>query len=72
MLEQVKKILLEYTDNIEITKASLLSADLGLTSFEVISIVTEFEDEFDIEIPDRDMGKFICVGDIVEYLKEHT
>ena len=71
MLEQVKKVLLEYTDDIEITEASSLSADLGLTSFDVVAIVTDFEDEFDIEIPDRDIGKFVCVGDIVEYLNEH-
>lgn len=69
LLEQVRRILLQYTENITITEKSQLTADLGLSSFDLISIVTEFEDEFQVDIADRDIRKFICVGDIVEYLK---
>lgn len=70
LLEKVKRILLRYTEYIEITEESQLAADLGMSSFDLVSVVTEFEDEFGIEIADRDIRKFICVGDIVEYLKE--
>ena len=68
LLEQVKRILLQHTENVEITEDSQLVTDLGLSSFDLVSVVTEFEDEFKIEISDRDIRKFICVGDIVEYL----
>lgn len=70
LLEKVKRILLRYTEYIEITEESQLTADLGMSSFDLVSVVTEFEDEFGIEIADRDIRKFNCVGDIVEYLKE--
>lgn len=69
LLEKVKRILLRYTEEYVITEESQLAADLGMSSFDLISVVTEFEDEFGIEIGDRDIRKFICVGDIVEYLE---
>ena len=72
MFEQVKEILMDYTNATEITGNSALEADLGLSSFDVVSIVTDFEDKFQIEIPDRDIGKFISVKDILEYLETHT
>lgn len=68
MFKQVKEILMDYTNATEITENSMLEADLGLSSFDVVSIVTDFEDKFQIEIPDRDIGKFISVKDILEYL----
>ena len=56
MLEQVKKILSEYTEVKEITENSQLRADLELSSFGLVSIVTDFEEVFGIEISDRDIG----------------
>lgn len=72
MFDQVKQILLNYTNVTEITEDSMLEADLGLSSFDVLSIVTEFEDIFEIEISDRDIGKLMSVKDILEYLEVHT
>ena len=72
MFEHVKEILMEYTNATEITENSALEADLGLSSFDVVSIVTDFEDKFQIEIPDRDIGKFINIKDILDYLEAHT
>ena len=72
MFEQVKEILMDYTNATEITEDSVLEADLGLSSFDVVSIVTDFEDKFQIEIPDRDIGKFISVKDILEYLEKRV
>lgn len=72
MLDRIVSILAQYTETQEITEASTLQADLGLSSFDVVEIVTEFEDTFGIEILDRDIPKFVCVGDIVKYLKERV
>lgn len=69
MLNKIELILSRYTDYKEIKESSMLEADLGLSSFDVVSIITEFEDEFHIEIPDRDIGKFVSVKDIIEYLE---
>ena len=59
-------------DDIEITMDSSLVDDLGLSSLEVISLVSSFEDEFDIEIPDRLIPKMRTVKDVVTYLEENA
>lgn len=70
MLEQVRNILSEYTEVSVIMPKSVLTTDLDLSSFDLAAIVTEFEEVFDIEISDRDMERFVCVGDILEYLQK--
>ena len=42
--------------------------DLGLSSLDVVNLVVMFEEEFDIEIADRHIMKFVTVGDIIDYL----
>ncbi len=43
-----------------------------LTSLDVISIIGDIEDEFDIEISDEDVLGMITVGDLVKYLENHA
>lgn len=71
MLEKTIEILSEYTD-CDMNADSALVDDLGLSSLEVINIVASFEDEFDIEIPDRIIPTLRTVGDIAEYLEENA
>lgn len=70
MLEAITKILVEYTEveESDIKEDSNLQADLGLNSFDVMNIVVDFEDTFDIEIPDQDVSGLVTVKDIEEYL----
>lgn len=73
MLERTVSILKEYCEiDGEITRDSALIDDLGLSSLDVINIVAEFEDEFDIEIPDRIIPTLRTVGDIVDYLEANA
>lgn len=72
MFEKVKEILARYTENPDIKEHSILETDLGLCSFDLVSIITDFEEEFDIEISDRDISKFVCVDDILSYLEGMT
>jgi len=72
MFERAKTILQKYVDEVPIETTLTLEGDLGLSSFDVVEIVTEFEEAFGIEIPDRDISRFVCVKDIVEYLKERV
>ena len=73
MFEKVKKILVEVTgiDEEAVIPSSKLIADLGLNSFDMINLIVAFEDEFDIQVPDKDIHKLTTVGDIVEYVEEH-
>lgn len=74
MLEKVKKILADYTEihPSELTLTSNLVKDLNLSSLDVVNIVVAFEDEFKIEIPDREIKNLTTVGDIVKYLESHV
>jgi acyl carrier protein len=71
MLEKVIGILSEFTalEKDKITEESALIADLGLNSLDVINVVVAFEEEFDIDIPDKAIKSFSTVGDIVKYLE---
>ena len=71
MFDKVKEILSKFTDA-EITETSMLKSDLGLSSFDVVEIICEFEEAFDIEINDRDIRQFVGVADILNYLEAHT
>ena len=53
---------------IDINKDTDLVADMGLNSLDLAELVCVFEDEFQIEIPDRDIGKLRKISDIVIYL----
>jgi acyl carrier protein len=42
--------------------------DLGADSLDTVELVMEFEDEFEINIPDEDAEKIQTVGDAVKYI----
>jgi acyl carrier protein len=42
--------------------------DLGADSLDTVELVMEFEDEFEISIPDEDAEKIQTVGNAIEYI----
>ena len=46
--------------------------DLGADSLDTVELVMEFEDEFDLNIPDEDAEKIQTVGDAIAYIESHT
>ncbi len=54
----------------EITLQSDLQNDISLESIDIINVLFELEDEFNIEIPDQDMENARTVGDIVTYVQK--
>ncbi len=44
--------------------------DLGADSLDTVELVMNFEDEFEISIPDDDAEKIQTVGDAVGYIKD--
>jgi acyl carrier protein len=44
--------------------------DLRADSLDVVELVMEFEDEFEINIPDEDYEKIKTVADAVRYIQE--
>ena len=71
MLEKVISIISEYQDISADTihADSHLVNDLGFTSYDVVSLVGKFEDEFDIEVPDRKIKLMKTVDDIVKFIE---
>ncbi len=74
MLEKIKGIITDFVevDKSSITPESHLIADLGLNSFDVVNAVVAFEDEFGIEIADRDIRKLATIGDVITYIEAKT
>ena len=72
MLDKVISIISEYQDipADTIHADSHLVNDLGFSSFDVISLIGKFEDEFDIEILDRKIKQMKTVEDIVKFIEE--
>jgi acyl carrier protein len=46
--------------------------DLGADSLDTVELVMEFEDEFDLNIPDEDAEKIQTVGEAIKYIEEHS
>jgi acyl carrier protein len=56
----------------EIKRESRFVDDLKADSLDVVELVMEFEDAFDITIPDDDYEKIQTVGDAVEYISQKS
>ena len=72
MLEQLANLVYDQTGDrsVEITRDTVLLADLGMNSFDMVNLVCVVEDEFEIEIPDRVIGTFKTVGDVIDFIEK--
>ena len=72
-LERVVKIVVERlsVDESEVKAEATFKDDLGADSLDVVELVMELEDEFDLEISDEDAEKISTVGDVIEYIESH-
>lgn len=72
MFEKVCTILANFTE-VEISQMTMetdLLKDLNLNSLDVMEAVIRFENEFHIEISDRQVWNFHTIGDIVSFISE--
>ncbi|MBR0424918.1 MAG: acyl carrier protein [Clostridia bacterium] len=69
--EKVRQIIANQLDldPAEITMDSNLIEDLRADSLDIVELVMDMEQEFDVEIPDEELPKVKTVGDIVRYLQ---
>ena len=59
-------------DKSEITRETHFINDLNADSLDTVELVMEFEDEFELSIPDEEAEKIQTVGQAIDYIKEHT
>ena len=71
MLEKLNKIIREYKGDItiNITPNMIIKEDLGMSSFDLIQLVCEIEDEFNVEILDGSIRDFKTISDIINFLE---
>ncbi len=56
----------------KVTPETSFVNDLGADSLDTVELVMEFEDEFEISIPDEDAEKIQTVGSAVQYIKSKS
>jgi len=72
MLEKLTRIIQNYMgeNDIAINTDTVLIADLGLNSLDLVNLSISVEDEFDIEIPDRAIKEFKTIGDVIAFIEK--
>ncbi|NIK75659.1 acyl carrier protein [Paenibacillus castaneae] len=74
VVDRVKRIVIDRlgVDEAEVTIEASFKDDLGADSLDVVELVMELEDEFDMEISDEDAETITTVGEVVKYIQSHT
>jgi acyl carrier protein len=72
--ERVKEIIIKQmgANKDQIAPETSFVNDLGADSLDTVELVMEFEDAFDMNIPDDDAEKIQTVGDAIKYIKENS
>ena len=58
-------------DKGEISKDTSFVNDLNADSLDTVELVMEFEDEFEMSIPDEEAEKIQTVGQAIDYIGKH-
>ena len=59
-------------DKAEISRETSFVNDLNADSLDTVELVMEFEDEFDMSIPDEKAEKIQTVGEAIDYIGEYA
>ena len=72
-LSRVVKIVVDKlgVEKSKVTEDAKFIDDFGADSLDTVELIMEFEDEFDIEIPDEDAETILSVRQAVEYIDNH-
>ena len=72
--DKVKEVVIDKlgVDEAAITEEAHFVNDLGADSLDTVELIMEFEEEFDLEIPDEDAEKITTVGAAFEYVNNHA
>ena len=70
MYEKVCEILLNYVEEPEggLTPETKFVDDLQMTSLDIMTMIGDVEDEFEVEIETADLRNLFTIGQFVEYL----
>ena len=73
LLKKIAEIVVEKLDvPIEkVTENAKFIDDLGADSLDTVELIMQFEEDFDIDIPDEDAEKILSVQDALDYIKNN-
>ena len=66
ILKRVIELFSTITEAEEINEDSELVDDLGISSMDVLFLISSLEEEFKIRIPEKVIRKMVTVGDVAE------
>ena len=58
-------------DNVELTRDTDLTYNLGLKSIDLLELITDVEDEFGIEVTDEAVESIHTIGELMDYIEAH-
>jgi len=69
--DKIKEIIIDKlgVDESKITEDAKFIDDLGADSLDTVELIMQFEEEFNIEIPDEDAETITTVGKAVTYIE---
>ena len=69
-LDKIKEIIIDKlgVEDSKITEDSKFIDDLGADSLDTVELIMQFEEEFNIEIPDEDAESIVTVGKAANYI----
>ena len=69
-LDKVVEIVVDKlgVDGSKVTPEAKFIDDLGADSLDTVELIMQFEEEFEVEIPDEDAEKIMSVGHAVDYI----
>ena len=68
MLKLIQTMIYDVTGKQNITYETDFVQDLALNSFDVMNIISAFEEHFDTTIPTREVWQLHQVKDVIDYL----
>ncbi len=73
-LQKIQEIIVDKlgVDANKITLDAKFIDDLGADSLDTVELIMQFEEEFEIEIPDEDAEKILSVKQAVDYIESNN
>lgn len=73
MIDKLREIICRFVDMDpnSLTENTNIRTELGLNSLELVNVAVAIEDEFDIEIPDREVINIETLGDAVKLIEKY-
>ena len=74
VFEKIKELLANQlgADEESMTMDTNIAADLGADSLDVVELLAEIQDEFQVEIPDEEIENIRTIGDLTEFIQNNT